>query len=55
MRSLGSALLTGVRGRGVCDGGEVVACIVGFVVTRRPALKVLSRCCLCLEVCHDPR
>jgi hypothetical protein len=43
MRSLGSPLLTGMRGQIVCDGGEVVAGIVGFVVTRRPALRLLSR------------
>jgi hypothetical protein len=43
MRSLGSALLTGVRGQIVCDGGAVVAGIVDFVVSGRRSLRLLSR------------
>ena len=43
MRSLGSALLTGLRGQIVCDGGAVVSGIVDFVVSRRRSLRVLSR------------
>ena len=42
MRSLSSALLTGVRGQIVCDGGAVVAGIVDFVVSRRRSLRLLS-------------
>ena len=43
MGSLGSALLTGVRGQIACDGGAVVSGIVGFVVSRRRSLRLLSR------------
>ena len=42
MRSLGSPLLTGVRGQIVCDGGAVVSGIVDFVVSRRRSLRLLS-------------
>jgi hypothetical protein len=43
MRSLGSGLLTGVRGQILCDGGAVVSGIVDFVVSRRRSLRLLSR------------
>ena len=43
MGSLGSPLLTGVRGQIVCDGGAVVSGIVDFVVSRRRSLRLLSR------------
>jgi hypothetical protein len=43
MRSLGSELLTGVRGQIVCDGGAVVSGIVDFVVSRRRSLRLLAR------------
>jgi hypothetical protein len=42
MRSLRSALLTGVRGQIACDGGAVVSGIVDFVVSRRRSLRLLS-------------
>ena len=42
MRSLNSALLTGVRGQIVCDGGAVVAGIVDFVVSRSRSLRLLA-------------
>ena len=41
MRSLGSPLLTAVRGQIVCDGGAVVSGIVDFVVSRRRSLRLL--------------
>jgi hypothetical protein len=43
MGSLGSFLLTAVRGQIVCDGGPVVSGIVDFVVSRRRSLRLLSR------------
>src|SRR5687768_17353571 len=43
MGSLGSTLLTGVRGQIVCDGGAVVAGIVDFVVSKRRSLRLVSR------------